>query len=357
MNKLRRWLIRSLWILGVASILLVLLVLDFLRFGGVFTDLPATTAASCRSISLPGSAEDIQLDREQGLAYLSLLDRRALVTGEGSDGDIGVLNLSDPASGAVSALAEVPTGFRPHGMSLYRMQEGGHRLFVISHPPDDAHVIEIFEQLADGGPFVRVDSVRDPLFQSPNAIVATGPEQFYVINDSGAENALDRLRETLFRAGLSTLVFFDGEVARVAAEGLKSGVGLAISPDGRTIHVAETLGKRLARFERDPQTNNLGPARYIPMPGSPDNIQVDPAGRLWVAVHPKLLDLVRHFGNPLHPAPTLILRGGDSWTIAHLNTGEVLSAGSVGVAHAGMLWVGSITEPKVLQCPLQGDAS
>ena len=356
MKNLRRWLIRSLWTLGVASVLLVLVVLDFLRFGGVFTDLPTTQATSCLSIPLSGSAEDIQIDRERKLLYLSLLDRRALVTGQGYDGDIGVMNLTDPALGPVSALAEVPEGFRPHGMSLYRMPDGSHRLFVINHPPDGEHVIEVFEQPLTGGTFARIASFRDPLFQSPNAIVATGPDQFYVINDSGAHHFLDRLRETVFRAGLSTLIFFDGETARLAAKGLKSGVGLAISPDGRMIHIAETLGKRLAQFERDPRTNELSPAGYMPTPGSPDNIQIDPAGVLWVAVHPKLLDLVRHFGDPLHPAPTLVLKGGETWQTAHMNPGDLLSAGSVGVADDGMLWIGSITESKILQCALQGDA-
>lgn len=354
---MRRWLIRSLWTLGVASILLVLLVLDFLRFGGVFTDLPATQATSCLSIPLPGSAEDIQIDRERDLLYLSLLDRRALVTGQGDDGDIGVVNVNEPDSDTISALAAVPQGFRPHGMSLYRMPDGRHRLFVISHPPDGDHVIEVFEQPSAGGTFARIASFRDPLFQSPNAIVATGPDQFYVINDSGADHFVDRLRETVFRSGLSTLIFFDGETARVAAGGLKSGVGLAISPDGRIIYVAETLGKRLAQFERDPGTNELSLIGYVPTPGSPDNIQIDPAGVLWVAVHPKLLDLVRHFGDAKHPAPTLVLKGNQTWQTAHMNPGDLLSAGSVGVPHSGMLWIGSITEPKVLQCALQGDAS
>lgn len=353
MNNLRRWLIRSLWTLGVASLLLGLLITDFLRFGGVFTSLPAVQADGCQPIALTASAEDIQIDRGRELAYLSLLDRRALVDGRGRDGDIGVIDLNQPFAGSVSALTIIPDGFRPHGMSLYRMDDGGHRLFVISHPADASHVIEVFEQAPEGGNFLHIASYKHPLFHSPNAIVATGADQFYIVNDSGAETGLDRVRETLFRSGLSTLVYFDGNAARVVANGLKSGVGLGISPDGQSVYVAETLGKRLAVFERNVVTGEVSLLRHVPTPGSPDNIHIDTGGALWIAVHPKLLDLIRHFGNENHPAPTVILHHIDRWQSAHVNHGELLSAGSVGTLHDGMLLIGSITEPKLLHCPFK----
>lgn len=352
MNRLRRWLIRSLWTLGIATLLLIVLIVDFLRFGGVFTPLPTPQAEGCISLPLQASAEDIQLDRVNHLGYLSLLDRRGLVEGPGQDGDIGVIDLRQAAAGVRSALSSKPLGFRPHGMSLYALEDGRQRLFVISHPPDGSHIVEIFEKKAADERFTQVQSVRHPLFQSPNAIVATGPMQFYLVNDSGAQNGFDRLRETLFRAGLSTLVFFDGEEARVVAAGLKSGVGLGISPDGQTLYVAETLGKRIAVFDRTAGSETVTLAQHIATPGSPDNIQIEPNGTLWVAVHAKLLDLIRHFGNADHAAPTLILRYTDQWVTAHLNPGELLSAGSVGAVHESMLWIGSITETKVLQCPM-----
>lgn len=362
--NLRRWLFRSLWILGFSLLLLAWLIIDFLRFGGAFTALPTDTAASCQAIPLTASAEDIQIDRSRDTAYLSLLDRRALVEGNGRDGDIAQLDLTEARPIPRSALSAAPKGFRPHGMALQPSADGSQRLFVISHPPDGSHVIEIFEQPAGQELFDHVASIRDPLFQSPNALVAVDSKRFYVINDSGAAGRFDRIRETLFRTGLSSIVYFDGNEARRVAGGLKSGVGLGISAEGRRIFAAETLGKRITVYERDSATGNLLVRGAIPTPGSPDNIQIDTQGRLWVAVHPKLLDLIRHFGNASHPAPTMILRGEltdtsltSDWAVVHLNTAGRLSAGSVGAPHGDMLWIGSITESKILRCSLRGDPS
>ena len=63
-------------------------------------------------------------------------------------------------------------------------------------------------------------SVRDPLLLDPNAIVAAGPEQFYVANDSGATNAVDKATELLFRRGLSKIVYFDGRAMRSFIAGI-----------------------------------------------------------------------------------------------------------------------------------------
>lgn len=377
-SALRIGLRRVAWALAVAALLFALVVLDFLRFGGWFSELPPATDQRCRSLPLSASSEDIQIDRSRGLAFLSLLDRRGLISGTAKDGDIGILDLNDPDAAPFSALGSIPVGFRPHGMSLYPMGDGSYRLFVISHPPDGSHIIEVFEQPSSGGLFLPVASFSSPLFQSPNAIVATGPSQFYLVNDKGATNGFERLRETLFRSGLSTVVYFDStqpeaEQARIVTTGIKTGVGLGMSPDGRWLFAAETLGKQIAVFGRNAGTGDITIVGHLPTPGSPDNIHVDAKGSLWVAVHPKLLDLVRHFGDADHRSPSLIMRYTPrskllidergtapdelltgAWLTAHFNNGELISAGSVGAVHNDMLLIGSITESHVLQCALQG---
>jgi arylesterase/paraoxonase len=335
---------------------------DLLRHGGQFRALPPPTPLACETIALPGSAEDIQIDRASGLAYLSVLDRRGRMTDRGIEGDILQLDAAAldapgaPAPAALSALAAKPPGFVPHGLSLHRMGDGKLRMSVISHPPDGGHRIEIFEQRADGL-FTPVRSVRDPLFVSPNALVVTGPEQFYVANDSGAANGLQRAAELGLRHGLSTLVHFDGKAARVVAGGLASAVGLGMSPDGRHLYAAETLGKRLVVYRRDAGTAALDRIAEIPVEGAPDNVNVDGRGTVWLGVHGRTLDLVRHFGDAAHPSPTWILRwtpqipGATPQTV-FLDDGRRLSAGSVGAALKGRLLVGSITEPKMLSCRL-----
>lgn len=353
---------RLAWV-GLALLVLVgVFTLDLLRHGGQFRDLPAATPLTCDTLPLGASAEDIQFDRARGIAFLSSFDRRALIEGRATEGDVLQLELpttTDAALGTpVSALAAKPAGFRPHGMSLYRSGDGALRLFVISHLPDGGHAVEIFEQRATDRLFVPVRSVRDPLLRSPNAIVAVGPEQFYVANDSGAEGPLDRFSELVLRRGLSKLVHFDGKEMTVAARGLESAVGLGMSLDGTRLYASETLGKRLAVFERNAGTAELTRLADIPVDGAPDNINIGADGVVWLAVHGRTLDLVRHFGDAAHPAPSWIQRLDPAAPEPRLETvffdpGTKLSAGSVGAVHEGRLLMGSITERKLLSCRLQ----
>ena len=338
------------------------LLLELMRHGGQFRTLPAATPLPCETLPLAVSAEDIQLDRARGIAYLSALDRRGLIEGRAVPGDILRLELPAtlalPLAPPVSALASRPADFRPHGMSLYRMGDGALRLFVISHLPGGVHAVEILEQRVGETLFTPVRSVRDPLLRSPNAIVATGPEQFYAVNDSGANNALERFAEIALRRGLSTLVYFDGKQMRVAAAGLKSGVGLGMSPDGTRLYAAETVGKRLAVFERNAGTAALARLPDIAVDGAPDNVNVDAEGVVWVAVHARTFELVRHFMDARHPSPSWIQRYDPSAAAPRLETvffdpGTRLSAGSVGAAIDGRLLVGSITERRLLSCRLR----
>lgn len=355
---MKSWLRRSLIAAGSLLVVVAAFTLEFLSFSGHFRDIVPRQPGECSTLPLPASAEDIQIDRNRSIAYLSALDRRALVGGTNVLGDVLQIDLAADPLRIDKALESPPPLFRPHGMSLYRMGDGKLRLFVISHPPEQPHTVEIFEQ-SPTGRFVHVETVRDPLLTSPNAIVAVGPRQFYVANDKGASNFIGRLRESVMRAGLSTLVFHDGASTdgastRVVAEGLKSAVGLGLSPDGLRLHAAETLGKRLAEYSRDPLTGDLTLLRHIDIDGSPDNVNVDVDGTLWIAVHARLLDLIRHFGDPQHHSPTTIVTYSNGVIRpVYVEDGANISAGSVGAAFDGRLYVGSITEPELRVCRLR----
>lgn len=339
--------------LGIVLAVIGIFTVEFLSFGGQFRTIPPRAPGPCDTLALEASAEDIQIDRNRSIAYLSALDRRALVRGEDVRGTVLQLDLASTSLQPRPALASAPENFRPHGMALYQMGDGKQRLFVISHPPGEPHVIEIFEQGADGL-FGHIGSIRDPLLQSPNAIVAVGPQQFYVANDKGASGLIERIFESAFRSGMSKIVYYDGQTMRIAADELKSAVGLGLSPDGLRIAVAETLGKRVTLFARDPASGTLTLESRVELDGAPDNINVDTDGTLWIAMHARLLDLIRHFGDPDHPAPTTVLRYTNGVTeLVYAEDGSALSAGSVGAAFGGRLLMGSITEPELRICRLR----
>lgn len=91
------------------------------------------------------------------------------------------------------------------------------------------------------------------------------------------------------RPGRLLRVEADGTAA-VACEDLVFPNGLALSPDGRTLYVAETFARRITRFEVAPDGSLSGRAVHAELDGIPDGLCLDERGRLWVA----LPDLARY---------------------------------------------------------------
>ena len=110
-------------------------------------------AGTCEALDLKESAEDIQIDRERGLAYLSLIDRLSLAKKEPVQGWIGALDLNNAEPDVMPALIDPPEHFRPHGVSLYIDADGQRSLFVINHPLNrgsEPELVELFEETEPG---------------------------------------------------------------------------------------------------------------------------------------------------------------------------------------------------------------
>ncbi|MBI5601831.1 MAG: SMP-30/gluconolactonase/LRE family protein [Deltaproteobacteria bacterium] len=88
------------------------------------------------------------------------------------------------------------------------------------------------------------------------------------------------------------LVFPDGR-ARIVAKDLLFPNGCVITPDGRTLIVAETFGNRLTAFDIDPDGSLSNRRLWANLEGvHPDGICLDAEGAVWVAA----------------PSPGLVLR-------------------------------------------------
>ena len=113
------------------------------------------------------------------------------------------------------------------------------------------------------------------------------------------------------------LVMPDGQ-ARIVAENLLFPNGTVITPDGRTLIVAETFGNRLTAFdiESDGSLNNR--RIWAKLEGIfPDGICLDAAGAIWVAApHPGQVMRVLEGGNisdrvTVSTRPYACMLGGD----------------------------------------------
>jgi arylesterase / paraoxonase len=346
---------------GISAITIVLLLLflvaSFLIRGGAFRSVVAVSPGACEIVEIgSGSAEDIQIDRVNQIALMSVLDRRGIVVGRQVKGTVLALPLNSIGSKPEIALANQPDDFRPHGLSLFTDENGTQTLLVINHSTTLGERIELFEKKIGQTLFEHRETISSPLLVEPNDIVAISARRFYIANDSGASNGLERAAEMLLAIGLSPIIYFDGVEFSVPADDLRSSGGINVNKEKTEIYVGETSGKAIRIYGLNPDGTLAALKNTISLQSGVDNIDVDVDGNLWIANHTNTLALVKHFGDATSPAPTQIQRirlSSDEApqidTIYEQN-GDVFSAGSVGTLFNNQLLIGSITEPNVLRC-------
>jgi arylesterase / paraoxonase len=332
-----------------------------LRVGGAFRSMEPAFAGTCNPIALGGSSEEIVVDRRRGLAYLSMLDRDSARRGEQVLGTVMLLDLNRAEPAPRAAMAYDPEAFRPHGLSLLATGTHPARLFVVSHRPDGSHTVEIAEEGSAGGFFPK-ETIRNAAFVHPNAIAATGARQFYLTNDTLDESQWALAKQALLSSGHSTLIYFDGDKARVEAADLAFPSGLGLSPDGSRLYVTETLAHQLRIYRRDAASGALGLEGSIDLGAAPGNLDVDDDGVVWIAAYPKLLSLAAHLRGPRKRSPTQVLRfdprigkpahGGNDprVTEVYANDGAEISAGSTAAPWRGEFLLGAPFDKKVLIC-------
>lgn len=327
-------------------VLAVIGVSGYLKFGLA----PPHFAGQCETLELNESAEDIQVDRERGLAYLSLINRRALASGEPAQGWIGRLDLNTDPPTVEPALIDPPGHLRPHGLSLYIDENGQRTMILINHPVNrgvDAENIELFIE-EEPGRFRHVRSFTDKLIARPNDLVAVGPEQYYVANDS-PPNSGEK----------TNLIYVDHDSARIVADDIRSGGGINASQDHNTLYVAETQGGAIRVLKRNPSDGSVRTVNTIEIGTAPDNIDIAADGSLWIGAHSSLFALIMHFIAGTN-APSQVLRvdldddAKAKTEEIYMNRGDEISASSVGVTYRNKLLIGSITAPKILICDMEG---
>ncbi|MFC2953213.1 SMP-30/gluconolactonase/LRE family protein [Marinicaulis aureus] len=347
-----------LWALGILAVIAAgRLVYHLVPASGAFAELDTKLVDQCRRVDVAPGTEDVTIDPELNLAFISAADRRAWFNGEGGEGVNplnGIYALSLDGSDAVRRVSPAMKNFLPHGISLWKGADGTKRLFVISHPTTGEQIVEIFD-VGAAGDLIHLESVSFPAMHSPNDVVGVGPRQFYATNDRRFESGPLSALESYLALPLTNTVYYDGAEGRSVVSGLTYANGINKSADGNTLYIAELLKRRIGVFSRDAQSGALKRVKNLGVNTAPDNIEVSRDGALWVAGHSKIFDFVEHAKDPEAIAPSHVIRlnprnGLASDVLISVN-GEI-NGSSVGAVWDNTLIVGAVFDGHVMVCPM-----
>lgn len=313
-----------------------------------FASLEPVALNHCAPVTGIVGPEDIRIDLTSGRAFISSLDRRDAA----ARGAIHVFDVADPLSAAAwrDRTNGSPKDFKPLGLDYYEDGEL-RRLFVVN---EAGPAVEVFDVAEDGG-LTHLETFIERRLTSPNNVVAVGPRQFYVTNDvRPGRDALIAQLHFLMRLGSGDIFFVDGDVWRLAAEGLRFANGLALSPDGAQLYAAETAGKAVKIYDRDDASGALTLSRIIDLEAAPDNINTDETGALWIGALPKPLLVPRLLNDIDAIAPSAVIRmapNGEVTTV-YRNEGQEQSAATVAARMQDKLLIGALYDEKFLLCDL-----
>jgi len=330
----------------------------FVVKAGLYRPLTPVRPGACEAVRGFTGPEDIAIDRERGLAYITSADRFGVFNrGAAPGGTIMLLRLDRLEQGPTPLMPLDPDSFFPHGLDLWIGPDGERRLFAVNHGADgQTHSVEIFE-VTSLGRLVHTETVRSPAFTDPNDIVAMGPDRFYVTNLYGSQSSFGRgLERYLFRPR-ADIVYFDGDKARPVQSGLRMANGIVAGPQGERIFAAEVMGRKVRAYARLADTGALEPLWQLRLPMGVDNLTLGPEGALWAAGHPRLLEMSARMRRADVASPSEVIRidwqdrETPRWRTVFLDeTGERFSAASVAAVHDGRLLLGAVFGGRMLTC-------
>lgn len=353
---------RILRILGIVVVVVILaggiLLYRTLNTAGYFATVASNFAGKCQAVMGAIGAEDIDLDRATGNLFISSQGRRLSPAGVLDQGGIFLARLDKPDAPPQPLTAELSRTIHPHGISLFADAAGRKTLAVINHPGEGADQVLLFDIAgAEGASLTLRRTVEDPLLRNLNDVTLVSHEAFYATNDHGSQTAFGEQLENWLMLPRSTVTYYDGSAAVIAATGFNYANGINRNADAAEIYVAETTGRNLSTFRRSATTGALAHIHDLFIPMGLDNIDVDSDGNLWIGAHPRLLDFVAHAQDAAKRSPSAVVKvtpAGDAtaYETIYVNTGEEFSGSSVAVHDKGRLTIGSVFEPQYLNCTL-----
>ncbi|MGF1671360.1 MAG: SMP-30/gluconolactonase/LRE family protein [Balneolaceae bacterium] len=312
-------------------------------------------SGTCQPIYGISGPEDIQLDYEKGLAYISGYNRREADKGKDVRGGIYLLDLNEREPAPVELEASYPNDFKPHGFSLYQTKENIQRLFVINRRAGNISTIEIFELAYEKG-LKHIETIKSDYLISPNNIAATDDRKFYFTNDGRSRSRFSRTMDTFFKLSTGSIGYFNGNDFALVIKNLDFPNGIAIDTTVNRMYVAETTTGYLKVFQLD----HPGKPVYLKKQNigtGPDNINIDTEGNLWIARQPDLLASNRFMSDPDAKAPSQVLEitpAGDRFEVKliYSNDGTQISGASSVVFYKNRFLIGTAFGENLLLCDM-----
>lgn len=354
-------------LLGLAIGLLAATIRDRL---GVGRDIETFGTQACQRIPAPAGPEDLEIDEELRVAFISATPRRE----PGAAGGLYWLDLDDLDAVPLPIPRDGPE-LAPHGLSLARV-DGELYLHVINHAdaagstveqyryvaPPAADAASVGETGARFGELLHLATVSDPALFSPNDLAAVDAERFYLTNDHGSRSALLRSVEHVLGFRFGDVQYYDGTRFVTVAERQGFANGILLTADGVRVMVAETVAGTVTSYLRDPLSGGLVAESYMRFETGPDNLTQAEDGSIWMVGHPRLLDFAAHARDPAELSPSEVYRidfyglTADSGAVLS-DQGDLLSGGSTAAVRGRLMWVGNVFDPYLLRCTLHRGVS
>lgn len=341
---------RTIAIIIVVVFIIIIFIIKTLYDAGEFkTITPHSNYACTKVASIPGP-EDIVIDYDTGIAYISSDDRRAFLRGQNINGSIYAYNTKTKVLKKLDS--DFPYEFHPHGIDLIKITNDKLLLYVVNHRTD-GHFIEKFLIKGSNLKYIKSIENQDLMF-SPNDLLLMNEDIFYVTNDHGNKSNIGKTLEDYLQLARSYVLFFDGKKFEIKAGNIKYANGITLSPDRSKLFVASPVGKciKVYTIEKD---YNLSFLYDIQCNTGVDNLSFDKQGILWAGCHPKLLTFVKHSKSEQAIAPSEIIKiiftdSGYKKETDLIDDGTLIQSSTVAVRYNSSLLVGSVFDTHILDC-------
>lgn len=330
-------------------ILLLVLVLIF----NCYATVKPLPIEGCQKISGTPGPEDLAIDRETGILYISSHERR----GDLVDGKLFQLDLNKADAKPKLIETNYPKEFRPHGISLATI--GGKKLlYVISHRGSkmESHSIEIFQLEKDK--LKHIETIESQTLVSPNDLFVVNDGRIFVSNDRGSGSMFRAYVDVLFGINRALISYFDGKNWIQFEKAVSFGNGILHRKvgDKEFVYRAATTPEEIYKYELINQNNKpeLKEIKVIKIGSGPDNLEEDEKGDIYLAAHKSIFRFLKHKDNPDYPSPSqiFVLDKNDNIKEIYANDGTEIPASSTGLRYKNRLLISQVFNPYILSCPI-----